>query len=252
MTRDTLYSPLPNEKPTPMVSSRLAKREQKKLLTQTLLFGVGAVVLLGAFFFLILPGVAKLWNMIAGTGDLTFDQSDTIPPQVPILSAPAEATNSASIQLSGFGEAKSILKVVVNGEQITQETIKDDGSFSFELGLKPGENIVNTYAVDEAKNESAVSRTYTVVFDNEAPKIEVAEPQAGQTIELRKNQSVTIKGITEPRARVYVNGRMAFANSEGAFSTTYLLQEGENKLQLKAEDLAGNITEQELIVNFKF
>lgn len=248
---DTLYPSSINDQPS-MVTSRLAKREQKQLLVQTVALFVGAVVLLLAFIFVILPGVARVWSQITGTGLSGLDSEDTFAPQVPILAAPVSATNSAELKLSGYGEADSQLKVVINGEAKTEDKIKTDGTFEVSIALTTGENVITAYAIDAAGNESEASRSYTVVFDNEAPKLEISEPQNGQSIELRKNQQLTIKGTTEPHARVSVNGRTVLANSEGAFSTTYLLQEGENKFQLKAEDQAGNSTEQELIVNYRF
>lgn len=233
------------------VTSRKAKTEQKKLIRQTVIMGGGAVLLGLVFIVVIAPSLIRFVGGLFGNSTLETT-SDTLPPQVPILAAPVSATNSATLSLSGYGEGKSKLVVIVNGSKTTEQNIPDDGGFKFDITLTEGENSLNVYSVDEAGNESAASKSYMVTVDSEAPKLEITEPQEGQQIELRKNQLVTIKGTTEPKAKVFVNGRLVLAGDDGTFSTTYLLQEGENKLEMKAVDLAGNETTSTLTVQFRF
>ncbi len=235
----------------PVVSSRKARTEQKKLVSQIFLFGGGAIALLLAFIFIIAPGAIRLVGGLFG-GSTTFTVDDTLPPQVPVLAAPAPATFSAQVSLTGYGEVGSKVTLLLNGQPAQEITLPEGGQFTQEIALTEGDNQVSAYATDEAGNESAESTRYNIVLDTEAPSLEIAEPQDGQQIELRKNQNLTIKGTTEPRARLYINGRLALANDEGAFSSTYLLSEGENKLEFKAQDQAGNVTEKTITVQFKF
>jgi hypothetical protein len=235
---------------TGAVSSRLARQEQKKVVRQTIWLGVGAVVLLGAFVFLVIPGLIRSLNWFLGS-DTALDAQDSIPPQVPILSAPASATNSAEISIKGFGEATSELVVLVNSQEAKRLTIGDDGSFEFELPLTQGENVLSTYAIDANKNESSESTPQKIVFDSKAPVIEVEEPKEGQQFELKKNQQITVKGITEPSSRLMLNGRTTYASGDGSFSLVYQLQEGENKLEFESQDEAGNISKSVMTVNFK-
>ncbi len=229
--------------------SRLAKREQKKAVRQTIIYLITAAVLVLAFIFVIVPGFLRFVASLSGNP--TQDSSDTFPPQVPVIAAPYEATSSASVDISGYGEADSQVVFVLNGSELEKQQIGSDGNFKASIPLTEGENLLTAYAVDANNNESSTGRTYTIIYDPEPPKLEITEPQPDQQYELRKNQTITIKGTTEANARVRVNGRLVFASSEGAFSTTYQLGEGDNKLTIEAEDKAGNITSKELNVKFK-
>jgi hypothetical protein len=232
-------------------SSRLARKEQKKAVRQTFIFLFGAVILLVLFIFVIIPGVIRLTLAILGPGGAVAP-TDDIPPQVPALAAPVPATFSAQIDIKGYTEAGSTVTLLLNGSQHQETTSADDGSFTLPVSLGEGENQISAFAKDAAGNESAESKAYTVVFDSEAPKLDIIEPQEGQQIELRKNQITSITGVTEKNAKVYINGRMTLADSEGAFKSSYQLQEGENKIMIEAVDQAGNKTSKELTVNFRF
>jgi hypothetical protein len=255
ITTPPIYQPEQKEDTMPStqrVSSRMAKTEQKKLLKQTFWFGAGAVALLLIFVFMIIPGVIKLRNVILGGSDSLQLDNDAIPPQVPVFAAPPTATFSAQVKFAGYGEAESELVWSVNGQEAGKQKIPTTGEIDLEVSLTEGENLISAYAVDSAGNQSAATKTYKIVYDNQPPKIEISEPTDGQTIELRKNQLVTIKGITEELAKVYINGRLVSVKADGSFSTTYQLQEGENKLHFEAKDEAGNTTTKDITVNFKF
>lgn len=233
------------------LTPRLAKKEQKKLIKQTLLIFIFTVFLLGGFFWLVLPNVVRLaFNFL--DKDPIAKTEDTIPPQIPILSAPVEATNSALIKISGFGEVKSEVVLLLSGQEMERKKIDDQRQFEFEVELTEGENIITAYAIDEADNESLTSKKYNVLFDSTAPILTIETPANGSTITLRKNQLTTIKGKTESKAKVYVGGKLTFAGADGSFSTTYNLNEGENKIEIRAQDSAGNETKQELVVNFAY
>lgn len=247
--RGSYYSPNYRRK-TQRVSSRLAKREQKKLLRQTVLISLAGLVLLVSFIVFIIPGAVRFAANIFDT-DVGFESQDSIPPQVPSLSIPYTATYSASINLVGTGEPESEVVILLNGDEYERVVVDDDGSFELKVSISEGENSLVAYGIDEAENESSVSRTYRVELDSEPPKIEIESPQDGETIELRKNQLVTIKGKSESSAKVFVNGRVTYARSDGSFSTTFQLSEGENKLEIRAEDKAGNVSESELTIFFR-
>lgn len=244
-------SPLMSASRPQVVSSRLARKEEKKVVQQTIIIIVLAVVILLAFIFLIIPGLIRLTVALLGGSSAGLGQNDTIAPQVPIISAPFEATASTQINIRGYGEGGSTIVVLVNGSQQKEAKAQDDGSFAIEVDLTQGENTITTFAKDAAGNESDVSDSYVVALDATAPKIELEEPQDGQQYELRKNQMMTIKGTSEPGAKIYVNGRLTVAREDGTFSTTYQLQEGENKLKFEAVDKAGNTTEHEVTVSFR-
>lgn len=235
----------------PSVPSRLARKEQRKLVTQTAATLILVVVIILAFLFLVLPNIVRIAFNVLDT-DPVAKSDDTIPPQVPILAAPPEATFSAQVAISGYGEAKSKVILVLNGTDSETKTIADDGTFSFNVTLTPGENTVAAFSRDTAGNESSPSKKFTIISDNEIPTITIESPKDGERITLRKNQITPIKGLTEPRARVFIDSRLVLADSAGNFTGTYTLQEGDNKIKIRSIDPAGNQGEIELTVNFAY
>lgn len=237
--------------PTKPMNSRLAKKQQKKMAQQTALIIFLILALILGFLFFVLPNIVRIaFNVL--DGDVITDNSDTIPPQVPILEAPVEATFSGTVKLNGFGEPKSTVKLVLNGEESDEKIVSEEGDFELIAELTEGENTITTYSIDEAENESLTSKKYSVILDTESPTIEIEEPEDGSRITLRKNQITTVKGITEPNAKVFIGGRLSFADSEGNFAGTYSLQEGDNEIEIRAIDRAGNETIQKLTINFAY
>lgn len=214
------------------------------------MFAAGAVFLFLLFVFIVIPGFVRLAGSIMGS-NLGKDPDDIIPPVAPTISAPVTATNSASIKISGFAEKGSESVLVLNSEEFAREKVNDDGAFEFEIPLMDGENTLAFYAVDAAGNESGTTRTYKVVSDQIAPKLEIESPQDGTEIISRTNQQVQIKGTAGEEAKVSVNDKLLFTKSDGTFSGFYQLNEGDNVLHFKAVDDAGNTTETEITIKFR-
>lgn len=236
---------------TGRVTSRLAKKEQKKLTRQTILFSGIALVLLLLFLFVIMPGAIRLAGNIVGT-NLGGQPTDVIPPVAPTISAPPEATSDTRITIAGYSEKESEVVLVLNSREYAREPVDEDGAFEFTILLEEGEHTLAFYAVDAAGNESTTTRTYTVISDRTPPVIDVENPSDGATLELRQNQSLTVRGSAGERARVYLNDRLLFSQPDGSFTGTYQLEEGENMLSFKAIDLAGNEAEKTITVHFRF
>ena len=232
-------------------SSRLAKKEQKKIQRQTFFYIFLGIVILLIFVFFLVPSIIRVFfNAI--DQESPFEVKDDVPPQVPILSSnPPEATFSASLNLAGYAEANSKVVFVLNGEEVADVLVSEEGDFEYDLDLKDGENEILLYGVDDAENESLKTRSYFLTQDTEAPFIEIEKPEDGASIELKKNRTTEISGSTEPGSKLYLNDRLILVGSEGDFSTTYYLDEGDNELKFRAVDKAGNETEKEIAVHFR-
>ncbi len=228
------------------VTSRLAKKEQKQMTQQTLLLTGLSLVILVLFILVIMPGAIRLFFNILDKGNV-FEPADTIPPQMPVITAPVTATYSAQLKLTGYGEPDSQVIFLVNRKEQGKTTVNNQGEFKYNLKLKSGDNLVKTYSVDLAGNESA-EQTYQILMDQERPEIEIKSPANEAHFELEKDRVVEITGQTEPRAKVYVNGRLSLADEDGHFQARYRLNEGENKLEIKARDVAGNEAQTELVL----
>jgi bacillopeptidase F len=230
------------------ISSRRAKVEQKKLMRQTVGFGVLALVCLAFFGFIVIPGVIRWVGGLGGTAQLTTDTD--VAPQVPVIETPFEATSSAKLTLNGFNQKGNQVAILDNTEEVQRVSTNDDGSFHADLTLQKGENKISAFAINSAGKESSTSTEFTVMYSNEPPKLEVTEPTDHQAVQGKKNQNVTFKGTTDPKTKVYINDRLIFVGSDGSFSATQRLENGENKVSVKSIDQAGNVTEKVVTVNF--
>lgn len=229
--------------------SRVVRKEKERLMRQTILFGGLAVVVTLVFVYLILPGFIRLVDSFLDNSN-PFETSDTIPPQIPVFNPPADAVSESKLSLNGFGEPESEIVIMLNGPEYARTVVAEDGTFTVDITLEEGENIIAAYAKDKADNESAVTRSYIVTLDKQAPLIVVDSPQDGAEIVSRANQNLEIKGSTEVGSRVFINDRLVLPDSEGNFRYTMMLKEGNNEIKIKAEDKAGNTGEAALSVKF--
>lgn len=245
---DQLYYPQ-HKTSKKVVSSRLVRKEQKKLTQQTLIFAALTIGIFLLFIFVIMPAVVRFFfSFIDKEG--VFEPADSIPPQTPVLEAPISATNSASIQIKGIGEANTQVVILLNDQEKDKVEINSEGQFEYKLLLHKGDNDLTVYGLDEAGNESVKTRNYNILMDNEAPKIEIETPTDGEKIDLKKNEVIEVKGKTEEQAKVYINDHLTYAKSDGSFSSRYQLKEGDNVIKIKVIDKAGNTSEKEIKVKF--
>lgn len=220
------------------------------MLRQTMVFGGIALIISVLFLFLVLPGFISLINSMLSTNP--FEATDTIPPQPPRVIVPFDATTESRIELTGDGEAGSNLTLLLNSRQVGETTIAEDRTFKLTVTLQEGENVIEAYATDAAGNESALSRRQIIYLDTAKPFIDLDNLENGQEIIGKENENFRISGKTEPRASLLINGRSVYVNNDGSFTTQIRLSEGENDLSFQATDQAGNATELELELRFRY
>lgn len=229
--------------------SKNLKDSERSILFQSIAALFGSVALGLAFIFFIFP---LLVRFAGNWGNLSvFQQSDSIPPRIPAFAAPPEATQENAITLDGFGEPKSKIVVVKNGQQAENAQVDDKGAFSLKVGLNEGENTIALFSVDEAKNESANSKTYTISFDKKPPEVDWQTPEDKKVVKNLREQSVEVKGVVNEPAKVYLNDQFVANSPDGNFKTHFQLNQGDNTLILKVIDIAGNETVVERVVSFK-
>ena len=232
------------------LSSHRLRQEEKKF-TRKLITSLTIVAVSGIFvIFFGLPLLAKVVYFTSGTQKQTQNTSDTslalLPPTLDSIST---ATNSAKINVSGYSISDAAIIVVVNGEESTKIPTDKDGKFnSNEISLKEGENKINAFVVRKDQ-ESSPSATFIVIYKKSNPKIEISSPENGARIR-QDNRDITISGTTDPGNRMTINDRLVIVQNDGSFNFKVTLTDGDNTIQLQAIDEAGNITGQELKVNF--
>lgn len=215
------------------------------MVRQTVFLVIAAIGLVLLSVLVIIPGVIRF----LGGSSAIVEVDDSLPPQTPILAAPVTATFSATLSLSGFTTKNSEVIFLKNGQQDQTAMADDGGNFTAEMSLEKGENLVTAYA-KKGDQESGVSEQYTILFDDEKPLIELEEPKENQSIQGKKSQMVAVKGKTEPSSRLTLNDRLIFVTADGTFSTSHRLENGENVLNFRSVDAAGNTTEKQIKVSF--
>ncbi|MFW6110022.1 MAG: Ig-like domain-containing protein [Patescibacteria group bacterium] len=222
-------------------------------------FGITAVSTL--LFFVTIPLFSRidtLWEILAPNTE-TQQVTDQIPPAPPYLKPLPTAVKEQTLALEGFSEPGAKITLFHNEKKLEETLVDNEGAFSFNnIQLKKGENSFQVQAKDKAGNKSGISKTQTVIFDNEPPKLTIEQPEDGKTIEKEEERKIEIKGITEPDIRVTVNKLWAKVEEEkegdtkmGKFNYQLRLEEGENVLKIVAEDEAGNKTTKEITVSYE-
>ncbi|MFA6814426.1 MAG: hypothetical protein WCR60_02680 [Patescibacteria group bacterium] len=231
-------------------SSRLLKKQEQEVRKQTFFFIFLSIALLLLFIFIIVPNLIRLFFNFLDK-DQAINLEDDLPPAAAILfEAPPDATFSAQIKLDGYADPDSKVIFVLNGNQVEEREVSEEGKFSQTISLDQGDNQLSIYTVNKLGTESLQSKTYEIIFDDESPIITLIEPEPDSVVELKRNRDILVSGETEPLSRVYLNDHLILVDGEGQFSTTHHLNEGENILRFIAIDRAGNQSELEIKVEF--
>lgn len=229
--------------------SRLEERRTKRQLFGVLIVITVVLILLFTVGVRLIIGLSDLISNLNNKNPAT-ETGDKTPPFPPTLVPLTVATNSAILKLQGFAEPESTLNIFVNSVSVKKLILGTDGSFSYsEKILKEGNNSVFAKTTDAAGNESLSSNELHIKYQKKGPKLELSEPQENQVF--TKNQSeIIIKGTTESGSSVYINDRFVSVNEEGSFNFPYKLTDGDNLLQIKASDQAGNETKLERKITY--
>lgn len=209
-----------------------------------IVWGVLAIGLVVVMFKWGLPWFIDILAGPSGQKAASINQDeDVVPPQTPVLSPLVEATNSATLKIEGFTEAKVEVDVFVNDAQVASTNSDNEGMFRSEFKLSEGSNKIQVTAKDNAGNSSQ-SVVKTVNFDKKGVEITVDSPGDGSEIFGQNNQNVTFSGkVSKPDASVNINGNYARLDANGNFSSIVRLSQGDNNISVKAIDRAGNTIE---------
>jgi len=148
------------------------------------------------------------------------------------------------------------IKVYINGDEVAE--VRGRGTFNRTIILQEGQNDIQVVAQDLAKNSMEIAER--LFLDTVKPIITITEPAQPNFTRLEpppppdrvgvrgERFRQIIRGIIidpEPSSklkRIMINGKEIQPNSDGSFETEIALERGENRLQIVAEDMAGNIT----------
>jgi len=215
----------------------------------TLIYGFLTILFLALIFKFGLFAAVKISELLQGRKPLPEENlySNLLP--APQFYPLPEATNSATLELSGFSQPNEKVDLYLNDLNIKSFEVDSEGKFEGFLSLSLGLNKIYAVTTDKDSQQSPSSRIWTVFFQDSSPMLEITEPTDGSSI--KKNNRVVLKGKVDPTSKVTVNDHQVVVDSEGNFSYTTLLGEGENKFQITALDPAQNKTEKEWTLNFQ-
>jgi hypothetical protein len=134
-------------------------------------------------------------------------------------------------------EKQSVLGTTDEGARVTvnEHPVSFVGtSFSYEMTLREGKNVIKVNAFDEMGNKAEV--IIMAYLDTLPPVLAIDNPKDGSTV---NTAEVTLDGSTEQNALVCVNGKSVH-NTNGVFTTKVALTEGLNNFDVTAMDVAGN------------
>lgn len=164
------------------------------------------------------------------------------------LDIPPTATNSAHIIVSGSTRDYDELEFYINKERVKKAKVSNDGTFAEEIGnLDKGSNNVVVRAIYSKNKKYEDKQQFTVNYSDSKPKLEVTEPGDNSKT---NNEEVKIAGTSDVDNTVRVNGFPVVLNAEGKFETTIRLKDGDNTVEVTAEDPAGNVEKKSLKVTY--
>ena len=147
-------------------------------------------------------------------------------------------THMTKIDVDGDVEIGSTITVSIY--RSSTDTIDDpimpaeDGTFSHEVDLEEGENVIVVTSVDLAGNIAQVTRI--VYVDTTAPLCTITSPADGT---ITNENTIRVLGTADSLdVTLYLNGKQI--HNDGSFDRLVNLNEGENIIELRAVDIIGN------------
>ncbi|HQL66630.1 MAG TPA: stalk domain-containing protein [Caldisericia bacterium] len=156
---------------------------------------------------------------------------DTMPPKITILEPQFDFTNKEDLVINGVTEPGIL---VTCGSSMTTSNSK--GQFTLKVKLSPGLNTLKVQALDSAGNKGEI--TISITLDTSPPFLKL-DSSLSSWMEVN-TETLEVKGEVEVGANLTINGVPVSYDSQGKFSYTVRLQEGNNSIQIVAVDKAGN------------
>ena len=235
-----------------MLYSRL-RRHEDRVFKKRLIWALGGSVALVAFIFIfglkLLVSFSLLVDKLHGASPTVKQGQVFILP--PVLDPLPEATNSASLTITGRGDAGFTVIVYIDEEETKKLKIEDDGTFTLlTKRLAEGSHAISAKTTDEAGNLSDLSNVLEVSIKRTKPTLSLTQPQENARI-VGDTNTLTVIGKTDPDTSITVNSRLVVVHDDGSFTYSFSLTEGDNTIQVIATDPSGNQTNLERRVTYQ-
>jgi len=124
--------------------------------------------------------------------------------------------------------------------------------FNYQTGNPQIKKILNLKNKQITRPEDVLSKPTDIsqrsVIESEKIFLQINEPKDNMTV---NDQAVIVIGKTISNGFVFVNDQEFKADSNGSFSTTVILDEGENYILVVVSDEYGNSLEKDIVVNLE-
>ncbi|WP_406686795.1 S8 family serine peptidase [Rossellomorea vietnamensis] len=202
---------------------------------------------------------ARSWQFVGGAwsqapedeGNYMIRATVNYEVTAPVITSPKDGsfTNKDSVTVEGTSAPTTTVHLFNGEEEVATADTGEDGTFSADVSLHEGENVLTAKAATE-QGMTGPSDSVTVTLDQVKPELAITSPEDGMKT---NREAITVKGTIadENLAWVKVNGEKASVK-DGEFSHRILLNEGENVIQVVAKDKAGNKKKQSVTVFAKF
>ncbi len=234
-----------------MLYSRL-RRHEDRIFKKRLVWALGGLVALVVFVFIfglkLLVGFSLLVDKLHGASPVQKQDQILILP--PVLDPLPEATNSASLTITGKGDAGFTIIIYVDESETQKLKIESDGTFTLTKKLAEGSHTISAKAADDKGNLSDLSNVLTVSIKRTKPTLTVTQPQDNARI-VGDTNTITVSGKTDADTSITVNSRLALVQDDGSFTYSFSLAEGDNTIQVVATDPSGNQTNLERRVTYQ-
>ena len=230
--------------------SRLERKSDDQITRKTVFLGMFTVLLFVLVVFFGLPFLIKFSVFLGRSKSKNENIKEVVlPPLAPRLIVPFEATNSSKINISGLAEAGVSVELLKNDVSIGKADVSGNGDFMFsDIELNGGDNSFNAIVLSEKSGNSEKSKTVNVVFDDQAPDLVMTNPTE-DSISV-DYADFDVAGKSEKGVRVLVNGHVAMVSDEGSFKLKIQLNSGDNDIEIKVSDLAGNETKKNIKIKY--
>lgn len=232
--------------------SRLTRTSEKQNKRQAVIFAAGIIFLL-----LILIQFGPILINVFGNIVYNLRGGDAAEKQItgsallqpPILNGVPSATQSAQISFSGIApDKKGTVEIYLNDELEDEIDLDNKTQFSVNINVKKGDNIVKARYSINGKT-SPFTDDFPVKYITEKPKLDVSFPTDGANF-TKADKSINVTGDTDPENTVTVNGFRAIVDSNGHFSYLLQLNDGDNQIQIEAQNQAGIANDKSLKVTY--
>jgi len=226
------------------------EQHSKKQFKQRILVGIVLFIAGIVFFFTsgikLLVSFTLFINQLAngGTSDTEIRQTELLS-NINIDPIPS-ATSSSTIIFSGTSLSYDSLEIYLNDEK--RDEIKISDTFSSDIqGLEKGNNTLYFIAKSSKTKKTEKTQEFEITYKNEKPKLEISEP--GENAKTNK-EDIRITGTTDREVTIRINNQPIVVDSEGKFTTLFRLKEGENTIEVIAEDIVENQEKKSLTVTY--